>query len=113
MSGGPVGLQEAVAMTLKRVLLVLVAAAMAADLLTFVLLSNEAGGISNEMNPVMVAAYGAFGLLGIALLKVGLATLLVLLVSRVHRPWMLLLAASIAIFFGLLGAVGNITAWLR
>ncbi len=94
-------------------MLVLVAAAMAADLVTFVLLSNEAGGIYNEINPVVVAAHGAFGLIGIAILKVGLAMVLVLLVSRIRRPVMLMVAASVAIFFGLLGAVGNITAWLR
>jgi hypothetical protein len=64
------------------------------------------------MNPVKVAAYGAFGLHGIALLRIGRAMLLVLLVSRVHRPVMLVLAASIAIFFGLLGAFGNVMAWL-
>ncbi len=85
---------------------------MAADLVTFVLLSNEAGGISNEMNPVMVAAYGALGLLGAAFLEVGLAILLVVLLSGVHRPWMLVLAASIAMLFGGHGAFGNVTAWL-
>jgi len=99
--------------TIKRLLLFLVAAAMMADLTTFLLLSNEAGGVNNETNPVMVAAYGAFGLAAIAYLKVGLTVVLLLLVSRLNRRWMLVSGASIAIFFGLLGAYGNVTAFLR
>lgn len=98
--------------TTKMVLLILVAAAMLTDLASFVLLSNEAGGITNELNPVMVAAYGAFGLAGIIYLKVGLTAVLVFLVSRVHRPRMLVFAAVVAIFLGILGAYGNVTAFL-
>jgi hypothetical protein len=98
--------------TTKKLLLVLVATAGLADLATFVFFNNEAGGVANELNPVMRAAYDWLGLAAIAYLKIGLIVVLVFLVSRVHRPRMLALAAGVAIAFGLLGALGNIRAFL-
>ncbi len=96
----------------KKVLLALVVAAMTADLLTFLLFTNDAGGVSNELNPVMQAVFHWQGLWALALFKVGLTAVLVFLVSRVSRPRMLAFAAAVPIFAGLLGVYSNTAAYL-
>jgi hypothetical protein len=100
-------------MTLKKLLLVLVAAAMLADLVSFWAMQHVVWVGGQEQNPVMLWMYlNVGGLFGVGLLKVGLTTVLLLLVSRLSRRWMLVSGASVAIFFGLLGVFGNVRMWL-
>jgi hypothetical protein len=90
----------------------LVAGAMAADLLTFALVVPLVG-IGAESNPVMAAAYAQFGLVMVTLLKAACTVALMAAVLLVHGPRLRELTAVFAISFGLLGTLGNVTAWLR
>jgi hypothetical protein len=90
----------------------LVAAAMLADLLTFAAVI-ETVGIGAELNPVMASGYAQGGLLVVAALKLAALAAIVLLVARVRRPRLRVLAAGIAIVVGLVGTLGNATAALR
>ena len=93
------------------ILLGLVAGAMAADLLTFALVVPLVG-IGAESNPIMAAGYAQFGLVMVVLLKaactVGLMAAVLLVKGRLR-----VLTAVFAMSFGLLGVLGNVTAWLR
>ncbi len=100
-------------MTLKRGLLMLIVAAMLADLWTFYSMQNVVWVEAQEQNPVMLWMYvNVGGLFGVALLKVVLTAVILLLVSRLERRWMLVSASGLAIFLGLLGASGNVSMWL-
>jgi hypothetical protein len=88
----------------------LVVAAMLADLLTFALVVPLVG-IGAELNPVMASGYAQHGLLVVAALKLAALAAIVLLVARVGRPRLRVLAASIGIVVGVTGAAGNVTAW--
>jgi hypothetical protein len=89
----------------------LVAAAMLADLLTFALVVPLVG-IGAELNPVMASGYAQHGLLVVAALKLAALAAIVLLVARVRRPRLRVLAAGIAIVVGVTGAASNVTAWM-
>jgi hypothetical protein len=90
----------------------LVAGAMAADLLTFALVVPLAG-IGAESNPIMAIAYAQFGLVMVTLLKAACTVALMAAVLMVRNPRLRALTAVFAISFGLLGTLGNVTAWLR
>jgi hypothetical protein len=101
-------------MTLKRGLLMLIVAAMLADLGTFYGMQNLVWIEAQEQNPVMQWMYvNVGGVFGVALLKAVLTGAILVLVSRLERRWMLVSASGLAIFFGLLGASGNVSMWLR
>ena len=89
---------------------VLVAAAMLADLLTFAAVI-EVVGIGAELNPVMASGYSLGGIAIVAALKLAALAAIVLLVARVRRPRLRVLAAGIAIVVGVTGAASNVTAW--
>ena len=89
----------------------LVAIAMLADLLTFALVVPLVG-IGAELNPVMASGYAQHGLLVVAALKLAALVAIVLLVARVQRPRLRVLAAGIAIVVGVTGAASNVTAWM-
>jgi hypothetical protein len=89
----------------------LVAAAMAADLLTFSLVVPIVGGEA-EVNPIMHQGYEMFGILMVGLLKVACTVAIILLVFRTDPGPKRWLAASVGIFLGLVGAFGNITAFM-
>jgi hypothetical protein len=93
-------------------LLALVAAAMAADLVTFALVVPLVG-IGSESNPAMAAAYLRFGLVVVALLKVVCTVAILLLVARVRRPDLRRLAAGLGVAIAAVGVAGNVGAWLR
>ena len=88
----------------------LVAAAMLADLATFALVVPIVG-IGAEQNPVMAQGYSLGGIAIVAALKLAALAAIVLLVARVRRPRLRVLAASIAIVVGVTGAASNVTAW--
>jgi hypothetical protein len=94
------------------IVLGLVAGAMAADLLTFALVVPLVG-IGAESNPVVAAAYAQFGLVMVTLLKAVTTTAIIALILRVQTPRLRALTAVFAISFGLLGTLGNVTAYLR
>jgi hypothetical protein len=94
------------------IVLGLVAGAMAADLLTFALVVPLVG-IGAEMNPVMASAYAQFGLVMVALFKAACTVAIMAAVLMVRKPRLRALTAVFAISFGLLGTLGNITAYLR
>lgn len=88
-------------------------AAHAADLLTFTLaIALFRIPIGAELNPTMVSAYLAGGLLGVTLWKGALAAGLVFLVRRIRtrsrRPGVLL-----GYTFGLVGAASNVVTILH
>lgn len=86
-----------------------VAFCMGLDLVTFALIYPGKGV---EMNPIMERGYAGFGLIIVGLIKVIATFAMCLLVLRVKnsrvRFWTAIFAAS----FGILGFLGNITAWL-
>ena len=89
-----------------------IAAAHAADLLTFSLAVAILGvPVQQELNPTMVAAYAAAGLAGVMAWKVLLAGTILLLVGRIRTrrraPGVLLGYA-----LGLVGAASNVVAAL-
>jgi len=88
----------------------LVAIAMLADLLTFAAVI-ESVGIGAELNPVMAQGYTQGGIVIVAALKLAALAAIVLLVARVRRPRLRVLAAGIAIVVGVTGAASNVTAW--
>jgi hypothetical protein len=87
----------------------LVLAAMAADLVTFVL-AVPIVGIAQEANPVMAAAYG-LGLLPVAALKAASAAAIVILCLRVHDVPRRRVAAILGAGIAAVGVVGNVTSW--
>lgn len=89
----------------------LIAAAMAADLLTFALVVPIVG-IGAELNPIMRDGYAQIGLIFVALLKGAATFVIILLVARTSPGPKRWLATSLGVFFGLLGFFGNTTAWL-
>jgi len=89
----------------------LIVAAMAADLLTFAL-AVPAVGIEWEMNPIMAHGYAEIGLTFVVLLKMACTIVLCLLLMRVHKRKMRLLAFAVAISIPLLGVFGNVTSWM-
>ena len=89
----------------------LVAAAMLADLITFAAVI-EVVGIGAELNPVMAQGYSLGGIVIVAALKLAALAAIVLLVARVRRPRLRVLAAGIAIVVGVTGAASNVTAWM-
>jgi len=89
----------------------LVAAAMLADLLTFAAVI-ETVGIGAELNPIMAAGFTQGGIAIVAALKLAALAAIVLLVARVRRPRLRVLAAGIAIVVGVTGAASNVTAWM-
>ena len=89
----------------------LVAAAMLADLITFAAVI-ETVGIGQEQNPVMAQGYSLGGIVIVAALKLTALAAIVLLVARVRRPRLRVLAAGIAIVVGVTGAASNVTAWM-
>lgn len=94
------------------ILLGLVAGAMAADLLTFALVVPLVG-IGAESNPVMAAGYAQFGLVMVALLKAACTVGLMAAVLLVRKGRLRVLTAVFAMSFGLLGTLGNVTAYIR
>ena len=94
------------------ILLGLVAGAMAADLLTFALVVPLVG-IGAESNPIMAAGYAQFGLVMVALLKAACTVGLMAAVLLVRKGRLRVLTAVFAMSFGLLGVLGNVTAWVR
>lgn len=88
----------------------LVVAAMLADLVTFGL-AVPAVGITAEQNPLMAAAYGSAGILAVAALKLAATVAIVAALRRIHRPPLRRLTAVFAASVGLLGVLGNLTAW--
>ena len=97
---------------LSMILLGLVAGAMAADLLTFALVVPLVG-IGAESNPIMAAGYAQFGLVMVILLKAACTVGLMAAVLLVRERRLRVLTAVFAMTFGLLGVLGNVTAWLR
>jgi hypothetical protein len=98
----------------RRGLLVLVVAAMLADLVSFYLMEHIAWPGLREQNPVMRWVYlNAGGVFGVALLKTALTGTILLLAARLERPWMLASAAGLAVLIGLVGTFGNVAAWLQ
>ena len=89
----------------------LVALAMLADLITFAAVI-EVVGIGAELNPVMAQGYSLGGIVIVAALKLAALAAIVLLVARVRRPRLRVLAAGIAIVVGVTGAASNVTAWM-
>ncbi len=91
-------------------MIVLIVAAMAADLLTFAL-AVPAVGIGAEMNPVMARGYADIGLVSVILLKTACTVAICLLVLRVRRRRMRRLAITMALAIPLIGVAGNLTSW--
>ena len=89
---------------------VLVVAAMAADFLTFAL-AVPSVGIAAEQNPVMAAAYASAGILPVAALKLACTVAIVAALHRIRRVPLRRLTALFAASVGLLGVLGNLTAW--
>jgi hypothetical protein len=89
-----------------------VTAAMAADLVTFAL-AVPAVGIAAEMNPVMAAAYSAWGILPVAILKIAALAAIVAGLAMITPGPRRRFAAGIGIAVGQLGVFGNTTAWLE
>jgi hypothetical protein len=89
----------------------LVALAMLADLVTFSAVIPVVG-IGAELNPIMAQGYQLAGLLPVAALKLAALAATVLLVARIRRPRLRVLAAGLAIAVGLTGAAGNTVAWI-
>ena len=94
------------------IVLGLVAGAMAADLLTFALVVPLVG-IGAESNPIMASAYAQFGLVMVTLLEAACTVALMAAVLLVRKPRLRALTAVFAISFGLLGTLGNVTAYER
>lgn len=91
-------------------MIALVVVAMASDLLTFAL-AVPSVGIAAEQNPIMAVAYATAGLLPVAALKVACTVAIVAALTRIHRPPLRRLTALFAASVGLLGVLGNLTAW--
>ena len=89
-----------------------VALAMALDLLTFALIVPLVG-IGAESNGYMVRAYLTFGVLGVAAVKVVATVVILVLVARVRQPTQRRLAASLGIAGGIVGMIGNLSAFVR
>jgi len=89
-----------------------VALAMALDLVTFALIVPLVG-IGVESNGYMVRAYLTFGILGVAAVKVAATAVILVLVARVKRPNGRRLAAGFGIAGGIVGMVGNLSAFIR
>jgi hypothetical protein len=90
--------------------IVLIVAAMAADLLTFALAVPDVG-IEYEMNPIMAHGYTEIGLIFVIAVKMAATIALCLLITRVHRRRMKILAFAMAISIPLIGVAGNLTSW--
>lgn len=86
--------------------------AMGADLVTFALIVPVVG-IGAESNALMLNAYLGFGIAAVALLKVAATVVLLLLLSRIHRPDLRRIAGVLGVSIGLVGAVGNVAAFVR
>ncbi len=86
-----------------------IAAAHAADLLTFLLAVAVGVPIQQELNPTMLAAYAAAGFLGVIGWKLLLAGTVLLLVRRIRTrrrsPGVL-----VGYALGLVGAASNVVA---
>jgi hypothetical protein len=91
-------------------MIVLVVAAMAADLLTFALAVPHVG-IAVEMNPIMAAGYMHVGLVAVVLLKVACTIAICLALLRISKKPLRKLTALFVIFVGLLGTLGNLVTW--
>lgn len=91
-------------------ILLLVVASMAADLLTFSLAVPKVG-IAAEMNPVMAQAYISMGLVSVILLKAACTVAICLALLRITRRPLRRLTALFAISVGLLGTLGNLVTW--
>jgi hypothetical protein len=89
---------------------VIVALAMLADFATFAL-AVPSVGIAAEQNPLMAAAYANVGILAVAALKLACTVAIVAALRRIHRPPLRRLTATFAAGVGLLGVLGNVTAW--
>ena len=89
---------------------ILIVAAMAADLVTFAL-AVPSVGIAAEANPIMAAAYGTAGIFAVAALKLAATVAIVAALHRIHRAPLRRLSATFAASVGLLGVLGNLTAW--
>jgi hypothetical protein len=83
---------------------------MTLDLATFAAVI-ETVGIGQEQNPVMAQGYSLGGIVIVAALKLAALAAIVLLVARVRRPRLRVIAAGIAIVVGVTGAASNVTAW--
>jgi hypothetical protein len=92
-------------------MIVLVVAAMAADLITFSLVVPLVT-IEAEMNPIMHLGYEVFGVSFVAALKVACTIAIIGLVLRVRPGLRRSFAASVGVFIGLVGVYGNTTAWM-
>ncbi len=97
---------------MTKALILIVALAMGADLLTFSLVVPLVG-IEAESNPIMAAGYATFGLVMVILLKAAVTVAICGLLFRVRTTGLRVLTAVFAASFGLLGTLGNVTAWLR
>ena len=88
----------------------LVVAAMASDLLTFSLAVPHVG-IAAEMNPIMAAGYAHIGMVAVVLLKTACTVAICLALLRVTRKPLRRLTALFAVSVGLLGTLGNLVTW--
>ena len=91
-------------------MILLVVAAMAADMLTFAL-AVPSVGIAAEQNPLMAAGYATHGILAVAALKLACTVAVVAALARIRRVPLRRLTAVFAASVGLLGALGNVVAW--
>jgi len=92
-------------------LILLVVTAMASDLVTFALVVPLVGGEA-EMNPIMRNGYATFGVMVVALLKATCTLAIVLLVLRCRPGPKRWLSAGVGIFIGVVGVIGNTTAFI-
>lgn len=85
---------------------------MCADFVSFALIVPLVG-IGAESNPVMLHAYLALGIFGVAALKLAATVTILTLLVRVTRPDLRRVAGGLGIAIGLVGFVGNVAALLR
>ena len=90
-------------------MILLVIAAMAADLVTFAA-AVPLVGIGAEQNPIMAAAYIAGGLAIVVLLKALCTVAILAALARIRRRPLRRLTAVFASSVALLGVLGNVTA---
>lgn len=93
-------------------LFAVVAAVMAADLVTFATIVPGVG-IGAESNPAMARLYLTVGLSGVVLLKAVCTAAILLLVARCGVPSRRVGAAAVGITIALIGVAGNLDAIIR
>ena len=81
--------------------------AMASDAATFAIGVSHVG-IAAELNPIAAFGYGEVGLLAAVALKLAAATVIILVLRRIHRVGLRRVAAALAIGITLAGTAANV-----